>query len=78
MVETEALEQMVLEDLVRPTAEMRSLNRLDPIPNGNNDIKIVIVCGFGRKIGISDFSHRLAFFKFFFFENSLFWSIFTS
>ena len=38
--------------------------RMDAVADGNDDVEDVIIGRFGRKIEISDFSHRIVFVQF--------------
>lgn len=44
-----------------PLTGTRTLHRMNTIPNRNDDIEVVEIGGFGRKVGNFDFSHCICF-----------------
>ena len=45
-------------------AEAGTYDGVNAIADGNDDVEVVIIGRFGRKIGNSDFSYRIAFIQF--------------
>ena len=64
IIQGKALDDVLVEALSRPLAEAGTNDGMDAVAYGNDDVEVVIICRFCRKIGNPDFSYRIALIQF--------------